>query len=169
MAQYILSDKEVSTIHNGVLYLTNALDYAKDTLNANSAIVRHLEQSIKYLEPIRDDLLGKQDMLWNKQHNYFTDVQQNNGFTSIWSIYTYDDFSFDDKHDLPEGLEFTCWDVPQPDGRFKLEGSTWKDVWKCVDEYMQHYSDDVGNHVFIESFEVVEKNGKSYIQIGLGS
>ena len=169
MAQYTITDKDVSTIHNGVLYLTNALEYAKDTLNSNSAIVRHLEESIKYLKPIRDELVGKKDELWNKQYNYFRDIQQNNDFASIWSIFTYDNFLFSDKHNLPIGAEFICWDVPEADARFKLEGESWFAVWKCVDRYLDYYADYVGNHLFIEGFEVIQKNHKHYIKISLGS
>jgi hypothetical protein len=169
MAQYTITDKDVSTIHNGVLYLTNALEYAKDTLNSNSAIVRHLEESIKYLKPIRDELVGKKDEMWDKQYNYFRDVQQNNDFASIWSIFTYDNFAFEQKHNLPAGAEFICWDVPEADARFKLEGDTWFDVWKCVDRYLDYYADYVGNYLFIEGFEVIQKNQKHYIKVVLGS
>lgn len=169
MTQYIISDKDVSTIHNSFLYLRNALEHASDTLNPNSLIIRSLEESIKYLKPLRDDLVGKQDELWNKQHDYFRDVQQNNNFVSIWSIYTYDNFSFSDKHNLPVGTEFICWDVPEADARFKLEGDTWLDVWKAVDRYLDYYSDYVGDHLFIEGFRVEQRNGKNAIRITLGS
>ena len=169
MSSYTVSNQDVSTLHNGVLYLNNALEHAKDTLNSNSTIVRYLEESIRYLKPIRDDLVGKQDDLWNKQHDYFRDVQQNNDFVSIWSIYTYDDFKFEDKHNLPVGAEFICWDVPEADARFKLEGDTWFDVWKSVDRYLDYYSDYVGDHLFVEGFKVEQKNGKTYIKISLGS
>ena len=169
MSNYSVTNQEVSTLHNGVLYLTNALEYAKDTLNANSTIIRHLEESIRYLKPVSDNLVGKQDELWNKQHNYFRDVQQNNDFLSIWSIYTYDDFKFEDKHNLPVGAEFVCWDVPEADARFKLEGDTWFDVWKCVDRFLEYYSDYIGDHLFIEGFSVEHKNQKAYIKVNLGS
>lgn len=169
MANYRVTNQDVSTLHNGVLYLNNALEHAKDTLSANSLIIRHLEESIRYLKPVRDNLVGKQDDLWNKQHNYFRDVQQNNDFLSIWSIYTYDDFKFENKHNLAVGAEFICWDVPDADARFKLEGDTWFDVWKSVDRYLDYYSDFVGDHLFIEGFSVEKKNEKTYIKIILGS
>ena len=169
MANYTITDKDVSTLHNGVLYLTNAVEYAKDTLNSNSQIIRYLEESIRYLKPIRDDLMGKQDDLWNEQNNYFRDVQQNNNFLSIWSIYTYDDFKFEEKHNLPVDVEFICWDVPEVDARFKLEGDTWFDVWKSVDRYLDYYSDYVGDHLFIEGFTIEYKKQKAYIKVILGS
>lgn len=169
MAQYVISDKDVSTLHNSFLYLRNALEHAKETLSPNSIIIRSLEDSVKYLQPLRDELVGKKDELWDKQCNYFRDVQQNNDFASIWSIFTYDDFAFEQKHNLPVGAEFICWDVPEADARFKLEGDTWLDVWKCVDRYLDYYADHVGNHLFIESFTVVDKNGKKYIKVSLGS
>lgn len=169
MANFTITDKDVSTIHNSFLYLRNALEHATDTLNPNSLIIRSLEECVKYLKPLRDELVGKQDELWNKQHNYFRDVQQNNNFISIWSIYTYDDFSFSDLHNLAVGAEFVCWDVPEADARFKLEGHTWFDVWKSVDRYLDYYSDYVGDHLFVEGFSVEYKNHKAYIRVQLGS
>jgi len=169
MAQYVISDKDVSTLHNSFLYLRNALEHAKETLSPNSIIIRSLEDSVSYLQPLRDELVGKKDELWNKQDNYFRDVQQNNDFLSIWSIFTYDDFKFEQKHNLPAGAEFICWDVPEADARFKLEGDTWFDVWKCVDRYLDYYADHVGNHLFIEGFNVVQRNQKHYIKVILGS
>jgi len=169
MSNYMVTNQDVSTLHNGVLYLNNALEHAKDTLNSNSTIVRYLEESIRYLKPIRDELMGKQDELWNKQHKYFRDVQQNNDFLSIWSIYTYDDFKFEDIHNLPVGAEFMCWDVPEADARFKLEGNTWFNVWQSVDRYLTYYSDYVGNHLFVEGFTVEYKNEKTFIKVNLGS
>jgi hypothetical protein len=169
MANFTITDKDVSTIHNSFLYLRNALEHATDTLNPNSHIIRSLEECVKYLKPLRDELVGKQDEIWNKQHNYFRDVQQNNNFLSIWSIYTYDDFKFEEKHNLPVGAEFVCWDVPEADARFKLEGDTWFDVWKCVDRYLDYYSDYVGDHLFVEGFSVEHKNQKAYIKVILGS
>jgi hypothetical protein len=169
MANYTVNQQDVSTLHNGVLYLTNALEYAKDMLNPDSLIIRHLEQSVKYLKPIRDNLMNKQDQLWDEQNNYFTKIQQDNDFMSIWSIYTYDNFKFEDKHNLPVGAEFICWDVPEPDARFHLEGDTWLDLWKSVDRYLDYYSDYIGDHLFLEGFGVEQKNKKEYIKVTLGS
>lgn len=164
MGTYIVTNKQVSTLHNGFLYLKNALESARDTLSPNSAIIRALEQSVKTLQPLRDELVGTQDRLWNEQNDYFDKVRNENCFRSIWSIYTYDNFRFEDKHNLPVGLPFVCYDVPVADERFVLEGDTWLDVWKTVDSYLQFYSDEVGNHIFIEGFNV--KDDKLHIILG---
>ncbi len=169
MAEYVISDKDVSRLHNSFLYLRNALEHAEETLSPNSIIIRSLEDSVRYLQPLRDELVGKKDELWNKQYNYFRDVQQNNDFASIWSIFTHDDFVFEQKHNLPAGAEFICWDVPEADVRFKLEGNTWFNVWQSVDRYLTYYSDYVGNHLFVEGFTVEYKNEKTFIKVNLGS
>jgi hypothetical protein len=164
MATYTVTNQQVSTLHNGFLYLRNALESAKDTLNPNSSIVQALEKSLKTLQPLRDELVGTQDRLWNEQNDYFFKVQKDNQFQSIWSIYTYDDFKFEDKHNLPIGASFVCYDVPVADQRFKVEGDTWFDVWKTVDAFLRQYSDEVGNHLFIEGFNV--KDNSVYISLG---
>jgi len=165
MGTYIVTNKQVSTLHNGFLYLKNALESARDTLSPNSAIIRALEQSVKTLQPLCDELVGTQDRLWNEQNEYFDKVRNENCFRSIWSIYTYDNFSFSDKHNLPVGLPFICYDVQVADKRFVVEGDTWLDVWKTVDSYLQLYSDEVGNHIFIEAFKITNNS----IHISLGS
>lgn len=169
MGTYVLNDKDVSNIHNGVCSLYRALDYAKEVLKDDSSIVVAIEQALKDIKPVKDRISKEQDVLFDQQMDYFGRVRVTNGFSSIWSIYTYDNFVFSDKHNLPIGAEIVCYDVPVADGRFKIEGDTWLDVWKAVDAYLSNYSDAVGDHIFIESFKAMEKNDKMVVYVTLGS
>jgi hypothetical protein len=163
MSTYTISDTEVSSIHNAVCYLRNAIDSAKSTLRDDSDIVRSLERAMSTIEPLRKRVMDEQDAAMDNQMDYFGEVQKENGFHSIWSIYNQGIY-FNQKHNLPVGALFTCYDVPEPDNRFKVEGNTWLDVWKTVDKYLEYYSDYVGDHIFIERFTV--KDDRVYIVLG---
>lgn len=169
MGTYVLNDKDVSSIHNGVCSLYRALDNAKEMLKDDSSIVVAIKSALKSIQPVKDRISKEQDVLFNKQMDYFNDVRSENDFSSIWSIYTYDDFSFNDKHNLPIGAQIVCYDVPIADDRFKITGDTWLDVWNVVDSYLSHYSNAVGNHLFIEGFKATEKNGETVVHVTLGS
>jgi hypothetical protein len=138
-------------------------------LKEDSSIIVAIEQALKNIQPVKDRISKEQDVLFNQQMDYFDGVRKENNFRSIWSIYTYDNFSFNDKHNLPIGVEVVCYDVPVADERFKIEGDTWLDVWKAVDAYLVNYSNAVGDHIFIESFKAIEKDGKTVVYVGLGS
>jgi len=169
MGTYVLNDKDVSSIHNGVCSLYRALDCAKEMLKEDSSIVVAIESALKNIQPVKDRISKEQDVLFNKQMDYFDSVRDENCFRSVWSIYTYDDFKFEDKHNLPIGAEVVCYYVPVADDRFKIICDTWLDVWNVVDSYLSHYSNAIGDHLFIESFKVVEKNGETVVHVGLGS
>lgn len=163
MGNYIISDFDVSNIHNAVCYLRNALESAKSTLRDESDIVKSLERAMFTIEPLRKRVMDEKDAIFYSEMDYFGEVQKENGFHSIWSIYN-QYIRMDQKHNLPVGALLTCYDVPEPDNRFKVEGETWLDLWKSVDKYLEYYSDFVGDHIFIEKFTV--KDDRVYITLG---
>lgn len=168
MGSYILNDKDVTDLDNGLISLHNALDYAKDLYKDDSFLVTQLKHAMKTIKPVKDRVVGEKDVLFNRQMDYFDEVRVNNNFFSTWSKYSDDDFRFEMKHNLPIGAELTCYYILANEN-FKIVGDTWFDVWKIVDAYLDMHRQYVGDHIFIEDFKVSQKDHKHFVYITLGS
>jgi hypothetical protein len=145
---YDITSKQVSDILNGFLYLYQALDLAKETFRDESDFVVKLRMAVKYLKPIRDDVVARKDAYEDKLYDMFKATGEVNDFRSIWSIYSVSDLN--SAHPFT-GAKF----LRHVDGQEPIPGNTYLDLWKAADLSIRKLND---MHIFIEGFRKVDSD-----------
>lgn len=145
---YDITSKQVSDIHNGFLYLYQALDLAKETFRDESDFVVKLRMAEKYLKPIRDDVVARKDTYEDKLYDMFKLIGQKNDFRSIWSIYSVSDLN--STHPFTSNKFLRHFNGQEP-----IPGNTYLDLWKAADSLIRQSND---MHIFIEGFRKVNSD-----------
>jgi hypothetical protein len=160
MNKFVITSDEIRDIHNGLVYLRNAIDRLEDTLSPH--VIKELRKAKSEIEKGFRPVQAQKEDLWDKANRFFEETRDELNYKSVWSIYE----KYDDMHKvaffLEEGsvLVHDNFSVPLPAG-----SRTWFDMWKAADEAIVAVG---GDHIFIESFTQSSINPK-IIFLGTGS
>jgi hypothetical protein len=146
MITYDITSKQVSDVHNGYLYLYEALELAKETFRDDSDLVVKLRAAVKYLKPVRDDVVSRKDAHEDKMYDMFKLTGQENDFRSIWSIYSVSNLN--STHPFT-GAKF----LKHYSEQTRILGDTYFDLWNAADCLIRKFDDC---HIFIEGFRETE-------------
>lgn len=100
---------------------------------------------------------------FEKDMERFSVIQNENNFKTIWSIYEIKDINEN------SGLSADIMSDGLSDVEVVLQKKelTWLELWKYADELYKLIGDR--EHLFIETFEVKEINGKKALEVFFGS
>lgn len=166
MSNFVLSDKEVSDLHNAKCYLNYAIEHCSEMFKEDAHFVQNMKRSLKYLEPVAARVMKIQDDIRERNAETASRIAKTNDFkNSIWSIYEVE--SFENNSPVPVGAKlrsyYTGKDVIVP-----VEGPTWFDLWKATDKLIGMTRDTHGDHIFIEGYYKVKDETNVY-EVSLGS
>lgn len=152
--------------------LHNALCAAEREASSLFAVLRDGGEGLEALKSVRDALApayAQDSKAFERQFDYFRQVQEDNGFRAIWSLYDETDVgSFDLPHPYTGATHVVYtqhWGTVS-DLEVPIQGTTWLDLYRAADEAIERSNDT--HHIFIEFFEPVpDKPG--YLSLATGS
>jgi len=147
MSKFEITSEDMTDIHNGLVYLRNAIDKLEDTLSP--FIIVELRKSKSLIQKGFNAVQTQKDKQWDERNEYYSQLRDNNNFTSFWSMYEIEDVLVHDN-----------FSVPLPVGPV-----TWFQMWRAADEAIVAVG---GDHIFIESLTQSSINPK-IILLGTGS
>ena len=139
MQTVTLKGNDFSTIHNALCELRSFNDKLENASFNNEPLQKIIERFENGLRNCYD----QEDEIFNRRHNHYRDVQAENGFESIWSIYNISDLTL--PHCYGEDMS-----VHYNGCVAKVEGPTWIDLWRAADKVIAESGDS--DHMFIEMF-----------------
>ena len=112
------------------------------------------------------EMTEDESIQFEKDMEKFSIIQDENNFKTIWCLYEIEDINEN------TGLSADyITDILKRNRDIKVElpnkELTWLDLWKYADKLYELIGDT--EHLFIETFEVKEINGKRELQVFFGS
>ena len=157
-----LTAEEFKTVHNALWELDCVTQQLEDVLKPELYVkLAHAASTI------RQGLTGayeQDNSAFDRKNDHFTDVQSQEQFRSIWSLYEIDDL--DAEHPYPADsvvMYSQHWGEKGP-VHCAVYGKTWRDLYRAADNCIKLSGDQ--HHVFIESFTL--KNGNE-LNLSTGS
>ena len=166
---YTITGKQISSLHNGMCSMYRLRDLAQDMFKNDSTINRLIEDAFKNIEPVKKELMAKKDEDFDRIFNLSKLIANQHGFKHTrWSIYDIE--NFDEKSYVPKGSKVYAY---KSDYVATVNGDTWLDLWKAVEEIASNTDNGYGgkgfgDHVYIEKFEKNRGEEGSY-EVWLGS
>ena len=101
---------------------------------------------------------------FDRKHDYYSSVQSEMKFRTLWSIYELEDFYTEHPFN---GCDTVIYAEHWGEGpvEVKIEGDRWIDLWAAADAAIRQSGD--GHHVFIEAFRPVA--GTQQLRLTTGS
>ena len=161
MDNFVITSDEIGDLHNGLLYLKNAIERLEDTFSPR--VIEELRKAKSEIEKGLKSVQNQPRLAWDSKSWYFNELQKHNKFTSIWSIYEVNDIHGYSDITVEEDSVLLHQDVSVQLPAGKL---TWFELWKFAEEAIVNSRDQ--HHVFIESFTQSSINSK-IILLGTGS
>lgn len=168
---FTITGQQVSSVHNAMCYLHRVERLVSENFKDNSEISRYVSETVKYLKPVRDELVKLKDEHVDDIREQASRFKKQWNFKHTeWSIY--DISSLISTSNVPVGAKIVAdWNSKQS---IVVEGFkdrvTWLDLWNSVEKLAQA-TDPVhgfGDHVFIERFVPVEGEENTF-EVWLGS
>ena len=170
MRTYTITDKQVSSIHNGMCSMYRLRDITGDMFKSDSMINQLIDEVFKYIEPVKKELMAKKDADFDRIFKLAEEyAKQYNLSKTRWSIYDIDNFL--QSSNVPA---FSTIVSEFSDGVSVIVESnskycSWIELWKAVDKLATLSGEHgFGNHVFIEKFVKSDKKPNTF-EVWLGS
>jgi hypothetical protein len=159
MSKFEITSEDMTDIHNGLVYLRNAIDKLEDTLSP--FIIVELRKSKSLIQKGFNGVQTQKDKQWDDRNDYYTEIKERCRFQSVWSMYEVEDIE-EKAFDLEDGsvLVHENFSVPLPVGSV-----SWFQLWMAAEEAIYAVG---GDHIFIESLTQSSINPK-IILLGTGS
>jgi hypothetical protein len=152
--------------------LHNALCAAEQEAGGLFAVLKDGGEGLVALKSVREALApayAQDHEAFERQFDYFRQVQEANKFRAMWSLYDETDWgSFDELHPYTNATHVaytnhwgTASDIAVPIG-----GATWLDLYRAADEAIERSNDT--HHIYIERFEPLEDK-PGYLGLSTGS
>lgn len=170
MRTYTITDKQVSSIHNGMCSMYRLRDIAGDMFKNDSMINQLIDEVFKYIEPVKKELMAKKDADFDRISKLAEEyAKQYNLRKTRWSIYDIDYFL--ESSNVPAFStivsEFSddVYVIVESNSKY----CSWIELWKAVDKLATLTGKEgFGNHVFIEKFVKSDKKPNTF-EVWLGS
>ena len=166
MSNFVLTDKEVSDLHNAKCYLNYAIEHCSEMFKEDAHFIQNMKRSMNYLEPVASRVMKIQDDIRDNKFERSQRIAKLNGFKqSIWSMYEVE--SFEDNSTVPVGAKLRSY-YTSKDFTVTVEGPTWLDLWKATERLINMTRNIHGDHIFIEGYFKVKDEDNVY-EVSLGS
>jgi len=145
MDKFKIAAADVEKLHDAKIDLARLVDDMEDILAP-----KLLQQLRKVQTKIRAGLLDvntQKDTLWQKRHNYYSDMKNEHGMRTVWSMFEVDDLDSPSMITATE-LKYNGWG----EATIKMHpgNKTYMELWHYAEQVL-HEADDMA-HGFIESF-----------------
>lgn len=167
---YSITDKQVSSIHNGMCSMYRLRDIASDMFKSDSMINQLIDEVFKYIEPVKKELMAKKDEDFDRIFKLAEEyAKQYNLRETRWSIYDIDNFLQSSNVPAFSTITSEFSDNISVVVESNSKYCSWIELWKAVDKLATLTGEHgFGNHVFIEKF-VEAKNKPGTYEVWLGS
>jgi hypothetical protein len=142
MEAVTLSSEDFKTVHNTLCELRNlvhCMDESVIKVERFEEIVRGFEQGLK-------NAYAQDNDAFDRKHDYYNRFREDNGLTTIWSIYKLEEHGFMLNHPWAGAKVLVYHDRTTA----PIEGPTWGDLYRAANEVIRRSGDD--HHIFIEGF-----------------
>ena len=152
--------------------LHNALCGAEREAGSLFSVLKDGGEGLAALKSVRDALApayAQDSEAFDRQFGYFRQVQEDNGFRAMWSLYDEtDQGSFDLPHPYTGATHVVYtqhWGTVS-DLEVPIQGDTWLDLYRAANEAIERSNDT--HHIYIERFDAVEDK-PGYLGLVTGS
>jgi hypothetical protein len=152
--------------------LHNALCAAEQEAGSLFSVLKDGGEGLAALKGVRDALApayAQDHEVFERQFDYFRQVQEANRFLAKWSLYDETDKgSFDLPHPYAGATHVVYCQHWGTTGNVEVPilGATWLDLYRAADEAIERSNDT--HHIFIERFDPVEDK-PGYLGLVTGS
>lgn len=145
MDKFKIAAADVEKLHDAKIDLARLVDDMEDILAP-----KLLQQLRKVQTKIRAGLLDvntQKDNLWQKRYNYYSDLKNEHGMKTVWSMFEVDDLDSPSMITATE-LKYNGWG----EATIKMHpgNKTYMELWNYAEQVL--YEADDMEHSFIESF-----------------
>lgn len=156
MRTYNVTAEQVRDVHNAYSHGAYALDTLRELLRDDARPIVMLEQALKHLARVRNELILQHDADANRDRNYYESMRKKYALHSVWSI---EDTDLLENSGIPIGTVFRSFYTGHT---AKTKGPTWLDAWKAADELARAAGD---SHIYVEEFRE-NKDGTYDVEFG---
>ena len=128
-----LTPEEFSKIHNALCF----------------ARAENVEETVSTIRDALSRVYEEESRIFNSKMDHFTEVQQSEGFVSVWSDYDVVDMCSAHPYPADAVVVYDTYEIP-------VKGAAWFDVYRAADEAIRKSGDR--HHIFIEKFDVKNRN-----------
>ena len=132
-----LTAEEFKVIHNALCY----------------ARADNVEETVSTIRGALARAYSEENRTFDGKMDHFTEVQQSEGFVSVWS--DYDVVDMYSAHPYPADAVVVYDTYDSEPVRSPVRGAAWRDVYRAADIAIRESGDR--HHIFIEKFDL--KNG----------
>ena len=148
MDKFRITAADVDKLHDAKIELSRIIEDMEDILAP-----RMLQQFKKVITKIRAGLLDvntQKDTLWQKRYNHYSDLKNEHGMKTVWSIFEVDDLESLSMITATE-LKYNGWG----EATIKMApgNKSYMELWHYAEQVL--YEADDLEHGFIESFTQV--------------
>ena len=158
MDKFKIVAADVEKLHNAKIDLARIIDDMEDILAP-----KLLQDFRKVQTKIRAALLDvntQKDNLWQKRHNHYSDLKEEHGMKTVWSIFEVDNLDSPSMITATE-LKYNGWG--EASIKMAPGNKTYMELWHYAEQVL--YEADDLEHPFIESFT----QGGDICLLGTGS
>jgi len=142
MEAVTLSGNDFKTIHNTLCELRSVVQRMERSLIK----VEEFERIVEGFEQGLRDAYAQDNDAFDRKHDYYGRFREDNGLTTIWSVYELEEHGFLLDHPWKGAKVMVYHDrMTAP-----IEGPTWGDLYRAANEVIRRSGDS--HHIFIEGF-----------------
>lgn len=145
MDKFRIAAADVDKLQDAKIDLARIIEEMEDILAP-----RMLQQFKKVITKIRAGLLDvntQKDNLWQKRHDYYSDMKELKGMKTVWSIFDVENL-YESSGITATELKYNGWG--EATIQMKPGSKTYMDMWQYAEQVLIE-ADDM-EHCFIESF-----------------
>jgi len=159
MESVTLSGNDFKTVHNTLCDLrtiVQRMDQSIIKVGEFERIIQQFEQGLKAA-------YDQDSTAFDRKHDYYGRFREDNGLTTIWSVYELEEHGFLEDHPW-QGAKSLCY---HDRTTAPILGPTWGDLYRAADEVIRRSGDS--HHIFIEGFYRWGKSDDSILGLTTGS
>lgn len=153
-----LTAEEFKTIHNALCDMRSVYNTIQGVVS--EPVTDRLARAIKDMEAGLANAYEEDNNAFDRKNSHFTDVREELGLRSIWSVYEVDNMS--DRHPF-EGADRVVYKDHwgEKPVQCSVNGLTWTALYVAADACIRDSGD--GHHVFIECFKPSKEDPRTLI------
>ena len=158
METVTLRGDDFKTIHNTLCDLRGLVQ----RMERSMIKVEEFDRIIEGFQMGLKDAYDQDGSAFEGKHDYYSQFREDNGLSTIWSIFDLDEGGFFDLHPWQGAKEIRYHETSAP-----IKGPTWGDLYRAADIAIQRSGDD--HHCFIEGFGPYAAGDNSVLWLTTGS
>lgn len=153
MTVYTITKDEQRNLHNGLCYLHSAVEGLADVISDSK--LKNLTKALELIEKGFENVRKQENDTFSRKAEHFDNVREQEGFTSIWSMYDVEDLDAPHPFSSDSFVMYADHWGENKNTHYPVMGTTFRDLYRAADKAIENSGDN--HHLFIEQFVV--KNG----------